>query len=167
MKKLLTTCLAALTLLLCTHQVDAQEYETAAGLRAAWGFAVTGKKFINDDGHAVEVIANYRSFSSAFYDYSWLSFTGLYEVHKPWETVLDGLYWYYGGGINFTTYSGDFDLVDDDIDAFFGIAGCLGLDYKFEEVPINISVDWIPVFGFGAYGFGGEGGGLAVRYTFN
>ena len=81
--------------------------------------------------------------------------------------MLAGLYWYYGGGVNFTTYSGDFDYPGSDLDAFFGIAGNLGLDYKFDDYPINVSVDWIPVLGFGGYGFGGEGGGVAVRYTFN
>ena len=166
MKKIIITILASFAILFSANQADAQDYETALGLRAAWGFAVTGKKFINDE-HAVEVIANYRSFGYASFSYSWLSFTGLYQVHKPLDNVFAGLYWYYGGGVNFTTYSGDFDYPGSDLDAFFGIAGNLGLDYKFDDYPINVSVDWIPVLGFGGYGFGGEGGGVAVRYTFN
>jgi hypothetical protein len=80
---------------------------------------------------------------------------------------MEGLQWYYGGGANITLYSGDYDLYDNDQGGTtFGIAGNLGLDYKFEDVPVNVSLDWIPVFSFG-YDFGGDGGGIAVRYTFD
>ncbi|MFZ1257293.1 MAG: hypothetical protein WAR77_13120, partial [Saprospiraceae bacterium] len=50
----------------------------------------------------------------------------------------------------------------------FGLSGCLGLDYKFADYPINLSADWIPTFfinGFGD-GFGAGYGALAVRYVF-
>jgi len=51
-----------------------------------------------------------------------------------------------------------------------GIMGALGLDYKFADAPINLSLDWVPTFviGEGAYnGFRADMGALSVRYTFN
>jgi hypothetical protein len=32
-----------------------------------------------------------------------------------------------------------------------GIDGVLGLDYKFNGAPINVSIDWQPSFEFGDY----------------
>ncbi|MDX1684312.1 MAG: hypothetical protein R3275_03695 [Saprospiraceae bacterium] len=167
MKKILIPFVLLMTLAFCPNDMSAQsEYKAAVGLRAAWGFALTGKVFLPETNHAIEGIINRRSFGFGIYDYGWLSFTGLYQIHDPLDDVVEGLQWYYGGGLNFTTYTGDFDYPDSNLDSFFGIAGCIGLDYKFEDVPINVSADWIPVIGFGNYGFGAEGGGVAVRYTF-
>ena len=48
--------------------------------------------------------------------------------------------------------------------------GNLGLDYKFDNTPINISADWVPTIYIGSgylSGFGGGYGALAVRYTLN
>lgn len=168
MKKIYVTLGLIVALSFAANQTYAQhDYDAAVGLRAAWGIGLTGKKFINDDNHAIEAIVNWRSFGFGAFSYGWISITGLYEVHNPLDEVMPGLQWYWGGGANFTTYTGDFDYPGSDLnDSFFGIAGCLGLDYKFEDLPINVSLDWIPVIGFGGYGFGAEGGGAAVRYAF-
>lgn len=142
-------------------------YEKAVGLRFAWGIGVTGKYFLNDNA-AIEGIVRYRDFGSGVYDFFWLNIQGLYEIHKPLEDVADGLQWYYGGGAYVGFYGGDFDYPGSDFDrTFVGISGVLGLDYKFANVPINLSVDWIPSFQLvGGTGFTGESGGLAARYTF-
>jgi hypothetical protein len=48
-----------------------------------------------------------------------------------------------------------------------GIDGILGIEYNFEEVPINIGVDWKPAFNLTGYsGFWGDGGALSIRYIF-
>ena len=50
---------------------------------------------------------------------------------------------------------------------FAGVDGVLGLDYKFNGAPINMSLDWQPSFEFGTNrGFYGNWGGLGIRYTF-
>ena len=48
-----------------------------------------------------------------------------------------------------------------------GIDGILGIEYNFEEVPINIGLDWKPAFNLTSYsGFWGDGGALSIRYIF-
>ena len=49
-----------MTASLVQAQVD---YDKAIGLRAAWGFGLTGKMFINDDAHAIEAILNLQRLS--------------------------------------------------------------------------------------------------------
>jgi hypothetical protein len=170
MKTIKSLAAALMMILLCSNVSHAQtEYDASVGLRAAWGFAVTGKKFISDQG-AIEGIVNYRrwGFLGSF-SYSRITITGLYQHHNPLDDVIPGLSWYYGGGAFVGFYGGsDWDAFDgsNDGSTYFGIAGNLGVDYAFEGIPLNISVDWIPGIGISGYGsgFGGEGGGVAVRY---
>ena len=44
-----------------------------------------------------------------------------------------------------------------------GIAGQLGLEYNF-NIPLQLSLDWRPVFNFIHGGFGWEGIALGLRY---
>src|SRR3546814_5641240 len=65
---------------------------------------------------------------------------GLYEVHNPIPNA-GGLNWYYGGGAHVFFVDHDHDGPNDDVDGGFGIDGVLGLDYKFNGAPINLSLD--------------------------
>ena len=47
-----------------------------------------------------------------------------------------------------------------------GIDGVLGLDYKFKDAPINISLDWQPSVTLIGASSSPAYGGIAVRYTF-
>jgi hypothetical protein len=87
--------------------------------------------------------------------------TGLYEIHGP-ITGAKGLQWYIGPGAHIGFYN-----TKNGGGTFIGIDGVLGLDYKFNGAPINISLDWQPSFEFGdGHGFAGSWGGLGIRYTF-
>jgi hypothetical protein len=91
--------------------------------------------------------------------------TGLYEIHGNFNDA-PGLRWYVGPGAHIGFY--DYYNRNNHIDGtYFGVDGVLGLDYKFNGAPINMSVDWQPSFEFGDYvGFVGSWGGIAIRYTF-
>ena len=143
---------------------NAQEYGSAIGLRLGYPLSLTYKTFISESS-AIEVFGGLRGYST----YSWINVGAAYQVHKPIEGV-DGLNWYFGGGASvfFWTYKNNF-FGDNSSSTTFGVLGNLGLDYKFEDSPINLSADWMPMFfinGFGS-GFGGGYGALAVRYTLN
>ena len=58
---------------------------------------------------------------------------GLYEIHQSVNSP--GLKWFYGGG----GYVGI-----EHRSLYFGPTGILGLDYKFSELPLNLSLDWKP-----------------------
>ena len=85
--------------------------------------SITGKYFVTDRS-AVEGLL---SFGSRF------GLGALLEIHKP--TNIDGLKWFYGAGAYVGFETGD---------TYLGPTGILGLDYKFTNVPINLSIDWKP-----------------------
>ena len=65
--------------------------------------------------------------------------------------------WYLGAGP--TTYIGD--------DFWLGVCGDIGLEYKFNTVPIVIGADWRPTFWIvETTDFGANSFGLNVRYRF-
>ncbi|MBL7737899.1 MAG: hypothetical protein JNK14_01685 [Chitinophagaceae bacterium] len=128
------------------------DYTTALGVKVWDGGGISLKHFFNEK-HAGELIA-----------YFWnrgVRFTGLYEIHGDINGA-PGLRWYIGPGAHvgfYNTKYGD--------GAFIGIDGVIGLDYKFNGAPINVSLDWQPSIEFGTgRGFWGGWGGLGIRYTF-
>lgn len=49
----------------------------------------------------------------------------------------------------------------------YGLDAVAGLEYKFNKLPIAVSVDWQPGYALNAGGgFGSKGGGFGVKYTF-
>ncbi len=159
MKKSLFTAL-----IICSFffVAQAQGYKTAIGLRLGYPASVSLKHFISEKG-AVEVFAGYRGYSG----YSWFNVGAAYEHHSPIESV-DGLQWYFGGGAAayFWRWNDGF-VYGDAGSTSFGILGTLGLDYKFEDYPVNLSADWMPLFALNGFnnGFYGGYGALSVRYT--
>jgi hypothetical protein len=137
-------------------------YNTAIGLRLGYPLSASVKKFVKDD-IAVEGYVGFRGFGG----YSWVNIAAALQKHNPIAEV-DGLQWYYGGGASvfFFNYKNSF-IGDNSSTTSFGVQGYLGLDYKFADAPLNITLDWIPtVFlnGFGS-GFSGGYGSLGVRYV--
>ncbi|WP_236974726.1 hypothetical protein [Membranihabitans maritimus] len=140
-------------------KVEAQSYESAIGARLGWGFAGSYKHFFSDD-LAGEGIVNFRNYSGL---YSYFTVTGLAQKHSAIPD-LSGLSWYFGGGAYLGFYGSGYTGTA----TIVGIAGNLGLDYAFEDIPLNLSIDWIPRLGLtGGVGFGAESGGLAARYILN
>jgi len=109
-------------------QVSAQDYRLALGIRLSnqtptLNNSITGKYFMTEKS-AIEGII---SFGSRF------GVGGLVEIYKPFS--VQGLSWFYGAG----AYVGF-----EDGSTYLGPTGIIGMDYKFANVPINISVDWKP-----------------------
>ncbi len=141
-------------------------YKSAIGLRFGYPTSISFKTFVSDKA-AFEAFVGYRRYAS-FVNY--LTVGALYEVHTP-ITGVDGLSWYYGGGASviFWNYDDVYFRNDEFKSLNLGIMGVLGLDFKFPNAPVNLSVDWVPTFIIGnAYndGFRGDAGALSARYTF-
>jgi len=154
-------------------QASAQEKQFQAGFRFGATTGFTGRS-INSDMWALEGILGFRNGGAQLY--------GLLEKHTRLEFPrTDRFFLYYGGGahIGFVGwhkyYDSDYYSHRNYWDRYtnygvaFGIDGILGLEYRFEAVPITLGVDFKPFFEF--YGpfyfrvnFWDFSGG--IRYTF-
>jgi hypothetical protein len=129
-------------------------YQHAVGVKIFDGGGISYKQFLNGN-NAAEVIGYF--YSKGF------RLTGLYEIHNDIGSTA-GLKWYYGVGAHMGFYK---SLNGHDRSTVLGADGVIGLDYKINSAPINISLDWQPSFEFASgFGFNGSWGGLGIRYTF-
>ena len=123
-----TSIVCTVLLLFIAATVSAQDYRFGIGVRLSnstptLNNSITGKYFITEKS-AIEGLV---SFGSRF------GIGGLLEIYKPFSA--QGLSWFYGGGAYVGFQDGN---------TYLGPTGILGLDYKFANVPINVSVDWKP-----------------------
>ncbi len=158
MKKTLLFSLFLITLSLLSQNANAQ-YKHAIGGRFGAANGISFKTFNHNYDRALDLILNFQSRN----DYSYFRFTGLYEIHQDIENA-DGLRWYYGFGG--TLGSRNYKPTDNN-ELLLGIDGVIGLDYKFNGVPINLSLDWKPTLEVAPNtGLNAEGVGLSFRFTF-
>ena len=161
MKKIipLLSLIALLTVSFRSHaQSMGSEYRTAIGVKF-WPGALSVKHFIRDN----------RALEGDLYFWGHgFRFTGLYEVHGDINGA-PGLKWYVGPGAHFGVYNEYWHRGDhyyDDGDASFGIDGVLGLDYKINGAPINLSLDINPFLEILSHPYVDVWGGLGIRFTF-
>lgn len=150
MKKLFFVVAIAATNLAAKAQTESS-YKNAIGVRLgstvpAVKSGITYKHFFNKA--AVEGILSFGD---------GVAICGLYEIHKPINAV-ENLQWLvgFGGylGINNSTNN-------------VGAAGIIGLDYKFTNVPLNLTLDWKPELNIvSKVGFEASGIGFSARFTF-
>lgn len=138
----------------------AQDYQTAIGLRGGLSNGITAKKFLSEKS-AVEGILSTR--------WSGFNITGLYELHNDNAFDVERLNWYYGFGGHIGFWNGTYTTWGTYGESYtvIGVDGIIGLEYNFEEIPINISIDWKPALNLVGYtGFWADGGAASVRYYF-
>jgi hypothetical protein len=137
MKKLFLTLLLSAGIF-SISSLYAQDYRTALGVRLSSAApmvnnSVSIKQFITE----TTAIEGLLSFGDP------LAIGALVEFHKPLASA--GLTWFYGAGgyigfvktLNTTTQKTS-------TDPNIGAQGVVGLDYKFLNIPLNISLDWKP-----------------------
>jgi hypothetical protein len=161
MKKFQVTILVFILSVAFHQQTRAQYYSTSLGLKFGGYNGISAKHFVND----VNALEGLLSFG-----YGGFAITGLYE----WNWVAfdtDGLGWYIGGGAHVGVwdnrpYRNDV-FVEDDGGAFIGLDFIIGLEYTFEEIPLNLALDWKPAFDIiGDQGFWPSDVALGIRYAF-
>jgi hypothetical protein len=126
-----------------------QSYKMAIGLKG--GYPSIGglnfKKMLSKSTAAEISIGGYEG---------GLVTSGLFEIQKPLPETA-GLFWYLGFGPTFGSSNNSLLLTAN---------GVLGVDYKFQDLPLNIAIDTGPVMQLiGKKNLFSWGGGLAVRYT--
>ncbi len=136
-------------------------YKSALGVRLSSSAAminnsVSFKQFISDK----TAIEAYFSFGDP------LALGAMLEFHKPLSA--SGLQYYYGVG----GYIGFLKTLNPNTqktstDPNFGAQGVIGLDYKFSNVPLNLSLDWKPELNIVSdINFEPAAIGLTARFTF-
>lgn len=106
-----------------------QEYKFAVGIRLSNASpsisnSLSVKYFLNES----DALEGLMSFGGRF------GIGVLYQKHKPLAN-MQGLRWFYGAGAYVGFQGGD---------TYLGPTGAIGLDYKFPDVPLNLSIDWKP-----------------------
>jgi hypothetical protein len=140
---------------------SAQTYKTGLGIRlssapAMVNNSISVKHFLTDRS-AIEALF---SFGDP------LSLGALYEIHKPFSA--EGIQWYYGGG-GYVGFVKEFDVNKNknETNVNFGAQGVLGLDYKFVNIPLNLSLDWKPELNLVSdINFEPAAVGFTARFTF-
>lgn len=148
----ITLCVLLLIVGSCMNRLSAQDYKLAMGIRFSSASptlnnAVSIKYFL-DETNALEGLI---SFGSGF------GIGGLYEHHQ----LIGGtpaFTWFYGFG----GYVGWRDS-----NTHLGPTGAVGLDYKFANAPVNLTLDWKPELDIlPNINFIPDAFGITVRYTF-
>lgn len=162
MKKLLCVLSVSAVLLMAlpsasNAQSMGHDYQTGVGVKIGyWGGGALDVKHFMNPSSALEGLLSFGS--------HWFTITGLYEFHGP-VTGAPGLLWYVGPGAHLGFWNGGYKRDHDYGGAFFGIDGVLGLDYKFNGAPIDLSLDIQPEVSIPDGGFD-VWGGLGIRFTF-
>ncbi|MCW3117978.1 MAG: hypothetical protein JWM28_2060 [Chitinophagaceae bacterium] len=121
-----------------TKSVDQPAYKMAVGIRLSSAPAMINNsvsfKYFMTHRTAVEALV---SFCDPF------ALGALVEFYNPLRT--SGLQWFYvaGGYLGFSKeYNAEKAI--EERKTYFGGQGIVGLDYKFENIPLNLSLDWKP-----------------------
>ncbi len=155
---ILTVIIFSLRPVQSSAQALGHSYRTGVGVKMGYwgGGSIDVKHFLNGDSKALEGMLSFG--------HHWFTITGLYEFHGKIPNA-PGLQWYAGPGAHFGFETHRYHDRDRDQSAFLGIDGVLGMAYKFNHVPIDISLDIQPAFSFPDPDFGIYGG-LGIRFTF-
>lgn len=132
----------------------AQEYNSAAGARFGLPLSASYKTFLSEH-HAAEGIAGiYSNFGVDYFTVG-----AAYHIHNDIENeAFRNLTWFYGPGA--AIFLGDVNYI--------GAQFYIGVSLTLDEVPLNLSIDWVPTFEFTSQSRLGAGyGALAARYILN
>jgi hypothetical protein len=138
---------------------NSQDYRTGIGFRAGVPYGLTVKHFISES-NAIEGILASR--------WGGLVITGLYE-NEHWTGEYPSLNWYWGFGAHIGFWDTGYNprINDSYTGSVIGVDGILGLEYTFDDFPLNLSLDILPTINLlGSTGWGGINGALSVRYVF-
>ncbi|MFC0775601.1 hypothetical protein [Terrimonas alba] len=160
MKKIISVSFF-LAAIVFTTSVSAQSYKTGVGVRLSSSQAMVNNSI------SLKHFLNERSAIEALFSFGDpLAIGALYEVHKPFSS--EGLQWFYGGGgyLGFVkTWNPNKNRNETDVNV--GAQGVIGLDYKFTNLPLNLSLDWKPELNLVSdINFEPAAVGFTARFTF-
>lgn len=160
MKKVFFSLLLLATIGLMNN-ASAQSYKTALGVRLSSSGAM-----VNNSITLKHFLTETTSVEALFSFGDPLALGALFEINKP--IPGSGVNWYYGGGgylAFIKTYNPNKDK--NETNTNFGAQGVIGLDYKFANLPLNLSLDWKPELNLVSdINFEASAIGFSARFTF-
>lgn len=165
--------IVTLVLILTAFGLSAQHEISSAGLRSG-GISGISIKLIDDDFSAVEIIPGFQR--------NGFKLTGLIQRYKPIQTSrISNLFMFSGLGAHagFERYTTEDTKVIDGISYYSNrkvvspVVGAdlnLGIEYHFESVPFQVSLDYKPyfeLFGQKIFRIDFWDIGFTVRYVLN
>jgi hypothetical protein len=121
-------------LVLCasTALIQAQDYKSAIGGKLGYGLVASYKTFLNEKS-GIDIFGGIHWGGSLMGGVN-------YSIHADIKSV-DNLRWYYGAGANFFSWTSiGYDWAE------VGVSGNIGLEYTFDDIPLNLSLDYVPTF---------------------
>ena len=143
MKKIL-----AITIALLTVTAVANAQSRALGVRVAGGGELS---------YQHNVGTNFAEFDLGWWMHDGFYVSGIYDF----MVYDDGGFGFYAGPGATVGFYNDGDKSGMNL----GVGGQLGLEYKF-GIPLQLSLDWRPMFRFMYGGFGWNSFALGIRYLF-
>lgn len=138
----------------------AQDYNAAIGFRGGESQGLTFKTFVGGESAFDFILGTH---------YHGINFTVLYEKHANDIFGIDNLALFYGFGGHVGFYNSSYwpwATTAYSSGPVVGIDGVVGVEYTFDEIPINIALDIVPAFNVVPYFGYWQRGALSIRYTF-
>ncbi len=137
------------------------QYDSALGLRGGIAQGITYKTFVGGSS-AFDLILGTHS--------GGLNLTALYEIHSHDFRGVDNLSLFYGAGGHLGFYNSS-SWPDGYWGAYqsgpvIGVDFVVGVEYTFDEIPINLSLDIVPSINITPSIFYWQRGALSIRYVF-
>lgn len=145
--------------MLWAFTTQAQQYNSAVGVRGGLLNSITYKKTLNDFS-AIEGIGSFR--------YGGLLLTGLYTIQNDFTAEGESFQWYYGGGAHIGLFNNRASFFNEgnSSSAVIGVDGVIGVEYTFSEIPLNLCLDYKPAINLIGYtGFWADHVSVGIRYV--
>ena len=151
-----------------------QRYKSGIGLKLGYPNLIAYKTFLGESAHAFELSVGARRYSSRN---NWVVIGAGYLIHKDFDRLLpavdfpetENISVYFGAGASVYLWSYRYDSDRNSYGSTsLGIQAYLGAEYRFEELPLVIGLEYAPTFSlrntyYGRLGWGY--GTFTVRYV--
>lgn len=98
---------------------------------------------------------NFLEVDALFWIKSGFTASAIYDFRVP---ISNQVALYAGPGIN--------GVLLNNVGLKFGVCGQVGAEWEIPSVPLNVSLDWMPVYWFGVNVFNYTGAALGIRFRF-
>ena len=166
MKRIITVCLLVAAIS-SVKTVAAQDNQPVNAYKTALGVRLSSSNAMQSNSISIKHFINQKTAIEGLFTFGDpLALGALLEFHKP--LAASGLSYFYGaGGYIAFLKTVNVNTQKSSTDPNIGAQGIIGLDYKFSNVPLNLSLDWKPELNIiSDINFEPAAIGFTARFTF-